>query len=314
MPAQPSKYAANETELVVRLPVSLTPALPRMVRVGDVFESGVVVSAPDAGAEPLAVTVTATVTGPSSGNVTGDAGRKLLADDAPSDPQQASIVLVPQDPYARETTLTAAKQQREVRFRFTAVRVGESGLRFDVYLGTRASQAPRASDSASFDVPVLGRQSEVFLATSFSLRPNGSEAAGQVEGLALPAADPGSGSVDLVAGVGNLPFLQVGGLRLLAACLRVRVRGRRPSVLLITSTNLHQPQKKTPHDRPRMRALSPSRQATRPPPHTHPTWSPWPSSRHSSPSITRVTPPRVTRVTRAAPRGPRPRRGSLRRS
>ena len=31
---QPSRYGANETELVVRLPVSLTPALPRCVRCG----------------------------------------------------------------------------------------------------------------------------------------------------------------------------------------------------------------------------------------------------------------------------------------
>lgn len=101
-----------------------------------------------------------------------------------------------------------------MRFRFSAAAIGEAGLRFDVFVG----DSDAASDSASFDVPVLGRQGGVFLATSFALTPssgsgsgNGSAAAaGQVEGLALPAADPGSGSVDLTAGVGNLPFLQVG--------------------------------------------------------------------------------------------------------
>jgi hypothetical protein len=50
---------------------------------------------------------------------------------------------------------------------------------------------------------------QVFVATSFALQPGTNASAGQAEGLALPEADPGSGSVDLVAGVGNLPFLQV---------------------------------------------------------------------------------------------------------
>ncbi|GBF96122.1 hypothetical protein Rsub_08870 [Raphidocelis subcapitata] len=289
-----SSYGANETEAVVRLPVSLTPALPRIVRVGDDFEAGVLVSAPDAGAEALPVTVRATLVEPPSlkaaakaaptngtaaaatpANGTAPAavslangsaptaaapangaaapangaapsismaapppatapaiapavgGRSLLADTlgaeaaggeaaadggAPAgvDPPQASVVLLRGAPSERATALTGARQQREVRFPLSAARVGAAAVRFDLFIGD-AQSGGSPVDSAVYEFPVLGRQAPVFLATSFALNPgagpNGS-GAGQVEGLALPEADPGSGSVDVFAGVGNLPFLQ----------------------------------------------------------------------------------------------------------
>ncbi|KAI8474284.1 MAG: hypothetical protein J3K34DRAFT_456831 [Monoraphidium minutum] len=194
-----SAYGANETQLVVRLPVSLTPALPRMVRVGDVFEAGVLVSAPDAGAAPITVTITVTVTRPTA-ELADPEGAAAPANGS------SSIALLPRDPFSREAALSASRQQAEVRFRFSASEVGSSGVRFDAYLKGSAS---KASDSAAYDIPVLGRQGPVFLATSFALQPGtGLLSAGQTEGLALPEADPGSGTVDLVAGVGNLPFLQ----------------------------------------------------------------------------------------------------------
>ncbi|KAI8474281.1 MAG: hypothetical protein J3K34DRAFT_375003 [Monoraphidium minutum] len=194
-----SAYGANETQLVVRLPVSLTPALPRMVRVGDVFEAGVLVSAPDAGAAPITVTITATVTRPTA-ELADPEGAAAPANGS------SSISLLPRDPFSREAVLSASRQQAEVRFRFSASEVGSSGVRFDAYLKGSAS---KAADSAAYDIPVLGRQGSVFLATSFALQPGaGLLGSGQTEGLALPEADPGSGTVDLVAGVGNLPFLQ----------------------------------------------------------------------------------------------------------
>lgn len=55
-----------------------------------------------------------------------------------------------------------------------------------------------------------GVQGEVFVATSFAIQANGSKLEGREEGLALPRATPGSGDVRLVAGVGNLPAIQVG--------------------------------------------------------------------------------------------------------
>lgn len=220
----------------------------RMVRVGDVFECGVVASAPDAGTEPLIITVTATVTSPSGGTLpptkaaAGAARRRALLQAPAALPLRGgAVMLLPSNPFSRVTSLTAARQQRTVRFRFAAAAVGEAGLRFDVYLGG-ASEAARAAsggtggaaaaaagdygtpvDAASFDVPVLGRQRSVFVATSFALQAapaavNGSDSDSgeqgggggqQYEGLALPAAEPGTGTVSVLAGVGNLPFLQV---------------------------------------------------------------------------------------------------------
>lgn len=123
---------------------------------GDVFEAGVIVSAPDVGATALSITVTATVT-PSSTSAPGDAGdadsagdanattggnstttegarkRNLLQSEentnssAPGagkqqgiqqqqQQQSLAIQLLPEDPYSRTTALNSAKQQREVRF------------------------------------------------------------------------------------------------------------------------------------------------------------------------------------------------------
>lgn len=196
-----------------------------MVRVGDEFLSGVLVSAADVGAAPLTVTITATIT-PPAGNSSIAKGSKAADGGTSND---YAIQLAAGSPVTREVTLTPSKQQREVRFRFSAAAVGGAGLRFDAYLGSSkalqlqsgAVRSAATVDSASFDVPVLGRQPPVFLATSFALQPASSPSislsaagglqSGQAEGLALPAADPGSGYVDLVAGVGNLPFVKVRG-------------------------------------------------------------------------------------------------------
>ena len=180
-----------------------------IVRVGDEFESGVLVSSPGVGAAPLTVTIKASVAAPS--NASGPTAAAATATTAAAGP--AAIRLLPEDPTSREVTLTAAAQQREVRFRFKALAVGAAGLRFDAFVGGggaksgSSSGSAGAADSAAFDVPVLARQGQVFLATSFALQgtPNGTAAA---EGLALPAADPGSGAVELTAGVGNLPFVK----------------------------------------------------------------------------------------------------------
>jgi hypothetical protein len=140
-------------------------------------------------------------------------------------PGKAVVKLLPGAPSARATALSGARQQREVRFGLSADRVGPAAVRFDLYLGDEHSEGSPV-DSAVYEFPVMGRQAPVFVATSFALNPaasgNGS-GAGQVEGLALPEADPGSGSVDVFAGVGNLPFLQVGNREavrfVLSACL-----------------------------------------------------------------------------------------------
>lgn len=180
-----------------------------MVRVGDVFESGVVVTAPDAGPDPITVSIKATTTKPSAEktNLAATAERTELEVRRRQKVLGDAVTLLPTSPFFREVQLSATEQQRTVRFRFSARAVGETGLRFDAFLGSDAA-GKEPVDSASFDVPVLGRQRPVFVATSFALQP-GAGGDGQVDGLALPDADPGTGSIDLLAGVGNLPFLKV---------------------------------------------------------------------------------------------------------
>lgn len=67
------------------------------------------------------------------------------------------------------------------------------------------------ADAVQGDVEVRGQQSSLFVATSFSLQALGDEAGskGRQEGLALPDATPGSGTLDLLAGVGYLPAVKV---------------------------------------------------------------------------------------------------------
>ncbi|KAF6261957.1 hypothetical protein COO60DRAFT_1458856 [Scenedesmus sp. NREL 46B-D3] len=95
--------------------------------------------------------------------------------------------------------------QQEARFDFSAQGLGSQSIRFVATAGEDAEVA----DQVQLDVPVLGKQGPVWIATSFAVRgSNSSTIANRVEGLALPRAENGSGSVSLVAGVGYLPAIQ----------------------------------------------------------------------------------------------------------
>lgn len=189
----PTRYGAAAAPVVVRRPLSLVPSAPRVVRAGDFFEAGVVVSTPGATSEQR-VSVTA-----SAGMLDGTAGKPVvLQSGAASD---TATVPVP------------AGGQQELRFRFAARAVGNATLRFAataaVGAGGAGSRDAAAADSLEVTLPVLGRQGEVFVATSFAVRPpNASGAAataGRAEGLALPRAEAGAGALELLAGVGYLP-------------------------------------------------------------------------------------------------------------
>ncbi len=106
----------------------------------------------------------------------------------------------------------------QVRFNFTAAALGDASFEFTVTDESGASDAlftvtdeSGASDALVASTPVLPQQSPVFVATSFALRGNASanndSSVGWQEGLALPEAAPGSGSLDLLAGVGYLPAI-----------------------------------------------------------------------------------------------------------
>lgn len=59
------------------------------------------------------------------------------------------------------------------------------------------------SDALLLTVPVEGLQESVVIASSFAI--DGSETNSWQEGLKLPEAVPGSGSLSIQAGVGRLP-------------------------------------------------------------------------------------------------------------
>jgi uncharacterized protein YfaS (alpha-2-macroglobulin family) len=190
-------YGAAETQLVVRRAVSLTPSLPRQVRAGDNFTAGVLVEAPGELTSDTSVTVTATLVTPKSSS----------SDDSDSGSSSSSSnALALTGPASMTVKLGPGKAQQEARFNFSAQGLAVQDIKFVATTGKEAEVA----DQAQLEVPVLGKQGPVWIATSFAVRgSNSSSIANRVEGLALPRAENGSGSVSLVAGVGYLPAVQV---------------------------------------------------------------------------------------------------------
>ncbi len=184
--AAASKYGSNETDVVVRRALSLTPSVPVAVRVGDEVEAGVVVSA-------TAASVTATITA------------SLISNSSSGNATTMPLVLLGGPAPAKTITLTSNQQQREVRFRFQAAAIGNGTVQFVATTGGGTN----VEDAVQLEIPVIAKQSDVYLATSFSLAAGNGTVAQRVEGLVLPKAEPGSGSLDLLAGVGHLPAVQV---------------------------------------------------------------------------------------------------------
>eukprot|EP00879_Flechtneria_rotunda_P001797 GHRR01001961.1.p1 GENE.GHRR01001961.1~~GHRR01001961.1.p1 ORF type:complete len:2104 (+),score=689.06 GHRR01001961.1:216-6527(+) len=175
-------YGAAERVLVVRRTLSLTPSLPRQVRVGDNFTAGVLVESPGI-TKGVNVTLTATLLTPSNNS------SKALALNGPD---SVTVTLTPDD------------IQQEVRFSFRARVIGTQNITFEA-----TSSDDMAADRVQLSVPVLGKQGAVWVATSFAVRgSNDSNRASRIEGLELPRAENGSGQLSLVAGVGYLPAIQ----------------------------------------------------------------------------------------------------------
>ncbi|KAG2434214.1 hypothetical protein HXX76_007940 [Chlamydomonas incerta] len=175
-----AKYGSGEAKLAVRRALSLTPSVPRFVRVGDKFEAGVVVTV---GSAPASVTV------------------NLILQNAADSPLTLNGVS------SKTVTFAAGGGlQQEVRFDFTAVAIASATLEFDAV----DSAAGGGSDSLSLELPVYGQQGDVWVATSFALKAlpaSDSDVVQWQEGLALPNAVPGSGGLALTAGVGYWPSI-----------------------------------------------------------------------------------------------------------
>lgn len=57
MCAEEAQHGASQAEIVVRLPLSLTPVVPRLVRIGDEFEAGMIVTLFGTSGQPFPVVV-----------------------------------------------------------------------------------------------------------------------------------------------------------------------------------------------------------------------------------------------------------------
>lgn len=223
-------YGAGESALAVRRTVSLVPSLPRQVRVGDSFSAGVLVEAPGT-VSNVTVVVSAAVQQPASGS------------------SSSSVLSLGQDS-SRIVTLSPGQPQQEVRFAFEADSIGVQNITFTATANTgglrgptnrglrhllaaeassaagavralrqflanrragntQAAPAGNVADQVQLQVPVNGKQGSVVIATSFAVRGSSSGNSWQ-EGMELPRAELGSGSISLIAGVGSLPAIQVG--------------------------------------------------------------------------------------------------------
>eukprot|EP00210_Caulerpa_lentillifera_P001088 g1049.t1 len=159
-------FGSAETEVIVRREVSLTPSVPRFARVGDVFEAGAVVTA--SGSTIVPISLTASAEGPLE--------------------------------FIGESSLTVevgGDGQEEARFLVRATAVGMAN--FTLF----ADDSQGNTDALQLEIPIEGLQEAVTVGTSFVIQ--GDDAGAFTEGLALPAAVPGSGDIEVTAGVGRQP-------------------------------------------------------------------------------------------------------------
>eukprot|EP00798_Chlamydomonas_sp_ICE-L_P016462 gene16462-22683_t len=167
-------YGAAESSMIVRRNLSLTPSVPRFVRVGDEFEAGVIVTMSGSGTSTIQVTLRIV-----------DVEGELSAIQATSNLTQILVL---------------SGSQKEVRFHFSAVAIGSGTILIS------ASDDMGSEDALQLELEVMAQQTSLQVATSFSL--NASDPTSWQEGLQLPAAVPGSGGLILTAGVGYLPAEQ----------------------------------------------------------------------------------------------------------
>lgn len=172
--ATANRFGHADASQVVRNPLSLSASTPRIVRVGDVFECGFTVTAADPGFRG-AVTVSALVR---SGGM------------------ELRVAMG-----GTHTVQIASAGPHEVLFAFLVPQIQEDAeIHFTATAGVGA-------DAFTVTIPVLSPQGPVCVATSMAVD---GTVAGQpwLEGLVLPEAIPGSGSLTITAGVGNLPAVQ----------------------------------------------------------------------------------------------------------
>eukprot|EP01127_Copromyxa_protea_P019958 TRINITY_DN6582_c0_g1_i1.p1 TRINITY_DN6582_c0_g1~~TRINITY_DN6582_c0_g1_i1.p1 ORF type:complete len:1992 (-),score=234.88 TRINITY_DN6582_c0_g1_i1:99-6074(-) len=168
---QEGSFGVTTTTQIVRKDLSLLPAIPRIVRTGDRFLSGVAVVINDQEFDGR-VTVSLSEVG------------KLLSSIGETE---------------KSMDITGAGVFK-FDFKFRASGVGSTNL---IFKATVAEGT--LSDSAQFSQEIGGRQEPVFVATSMSV----SAETPTTEGFRLPPAEAYSGELEVEAGVGKLPGILV---------------------------------------------------------------------------------------------------------
>eukprot|EP01050_Picozoa_sp_SAG11_P010851 SAG11_NODE_1111_length_5823_cov_2.384172_1_plen_1074_part_10 len=167
-----NRFGAAEAEQVVRNAVSLVASVPRIVRVGDAFECGFTISASDPNFEQQ-VQIDANIV---RGGLSAAAASSRVVNIAGSSPQ-------------------------EVTFAFSAGQMLDASLQF-------SASSAAGSDAFTAELPILAPQGSVFVATSMAVEGGADGAPPWAEGIALPDAVPGSGSLTISAGIGFLPTVE----------------------------------------------------------------------------------------------------------
>ena len=192
-----AQHGSTEIEVINRLPLTLTPSAPRFVRIGDEFEAGVIVTLSTEEREGVKVTVTLLGDPAEARNIVflGDdvtEGAFGEEEECDGDEELSCLVVLQEQEFESDVD-----GQVEVRFRFAAVRLGDANI-------TIRADALGESDALQVTLPVLAQQNPVVLGTSFSINPENDPVTSE-EGLQFPDAVPGSGSLNLIAGVGKFP-------------------------------------------------------------------------------------------------------------
>eukprot|EP01025_Chloroclados_australasicus_P034639 TRINITY_DN3539_c0_g2_i1.p1 TRINITY_DN3539_c0_g2~~TRINITY_DN3539_c0_g2_i1.p1 ORF type:complete len:2104 (+),score=260.43 TRINITY_DN3539_c0_g2_i1:139-6450(+) len=174
-----NRFGVGELDFIVRRALSLTVAAPRQVRVQDSFQAGVIITISEDqvryfDGDVITVDVTAEVIDPIIPDVEGD----LVT----------SVAVVVGEPV-------------EIGFQFSVDVLGEGEVKFT------ATDSTGSSDSRKATIPVNGQQGPVSLATSFAVQ-GSVEGSTWWEGLQIPEAVAGSGTIEVSAGVGRLPAIQ----------------------------------------------------------------------------------------------------------
>lgn len=181
-----AQHGMAEIEVINRLPLTLTPSVPRFVRIGDSFEAGVVITVLTDASEDSNVTV----------SLLGDRSEEApLQYPTPMECNEADSDCL--EILDRQSVPLDEDGQVEVRFEFLGVRLGAGNF-------TIRADFETESDALQLTVPVLAQQDSISVASSFTLRDDDASE----EGIEIPEAVPGSGSLELLAGIGFFPAVQ----------------------------------------------------------------------------------------------------------